>query len=43
MVYGDPEWFCMGNILFPLCVCYSLNLSPFVFVYEEDKVLSCLV
>ena len=22
----------------PVCVCYSFNLSPFVFVYEEDKV-----
>ena len=29
----------MGHMLIPLCVCYSL--SPFVFVYEEGKVLSC--
>ena len=45
-------WFCMGilnrlngmgHMLIALCVCYSFILSPFVFIYEEDKVLSCLV
>ena len=47
---GDPEqflhgaeWFWMGHMLIPLCVYYSFNLSPFVFIYEEDKVLHCLV
>ena len=51
---GDPEqgsWMVlhraamswMGHMLIPLCVCYSFTLSPFVFVYEEDKILSCLV
>ena len=43
MVYGDPKQFYMGNMLVPLCVCYSFNLSPGVFIYEEDKVLSYLV
>ena len=32
-----------GHMLIALCVCYSFILSPFVFIYEEDKVLSCLV
>ena len=51
---GDPEWgsrmvsargwmqFWTGHMLIPLCVCYSFNLSPFVFIYEGDKVLHCL-
>ena len=43
MVLHRAVRFWMGYMLIPLCVCYSFNLSPFVFVYEEDKVLSYLV
>ena len=32
MAYRDPEQFCTGNILIPLCVCYSFNLSPFCYI-----------
>ena len=49
-LHGDPEqflhgaeWFWMGHMGIPLCVCYCFNLSSFVFIYEEDKVLCCLV